>query len=164
MDLRKLKTLIDLVSDSNVTELEITEAEGKVRIVKGATPSGNQVLTQQVLMPAAPTVQAAPLAAPSAIEIADAAAVTAAAAAAEVAAAGHSVKSPMVGTFYRSSSPGGAPFVQVGDTVKEGDTLCIIEAMKILNEIESDKSGTVKQVLCENGQAVEYGQAMYVIE
>jgi acetyl-CoA carboxylase biotin carboxyl carrier protein len=109
-------------------------------------------------------VQAAPLAAPSAIEIADAAAVTAAAAAAEVAAAGHSVKSPMVGTFYRSSSPGAAPFVQVGDTVKEGDTLCIIEAMKILNEIESDKSGTVKQVLCENGQAVEYGQAMYVIE
>ena len=164
MDLRKLKTLIDLVSDSNVTELEITEAEGKVRIVKGATPSGNQVLTQQVLMPAAPTVQAATLAAPSAIEIADAAAVTAAAAAAEVAAAGHSVKSPMVGTFYRSSSPGAAPFVQVGDTVKEGDTLCIIEAMKILNEIESDKSGTVKQVLCENGQAVEYGQAMYVIE
>ena len=163
MDLRKLKTLIDLVSDSNVTELEITEAEGKVRIVKGATPSGGQVLTQQVLMPAAQAVQAAPLAAPTAIEIADAAAVTAAAAA-EVAAAGHTVKSPMVGTFYRSSSPGAAPFVQVGDTVKEGDTLCIIEAMKILNEIESDKSGTVKQVLCENGQAVEYGQALYIIE
>ena len=117
MDLRKLKTLIDLVSDSNVTELEITEAEGKVRIVKGATPSGGQVLTQQVLMPAAQAVQAAPLAAPTAIEIADAAAVTAAAAAAEVAAAGHTVKSPMVGTFYRSSSPGAAPFVQVGDTV-----------------------------------------------
>ncbi|MCX7262630.1 MAG: acetyl-CoA carboxylase biotin carboxyl carrier protein [Burkholderiales bacterium] len=164
MDLRKLKTLIDLVSDSNVTELEITEAEGKVRIVKGASPFGNQVLTQQVLMPAAPAVQAAPLAAPTATEIADAAAVTAAAAAAEVAAAGHTVKSPMVGTFYRSSSPGAAPFVQVGDTVKEGDTLCIIEAMKILNEIESDKSGTVKQVLCENGQAVEYGQALYIIE
>ena len=163
MDLRKLKTLIDLVSDSNVTELEITEAEGKVRIVKGATPSGGQVLTQQVLMPAAPAVQAASLAAPTATEIADAAAVTAAAAA-EVAAAGHTVKSPMVGTFYRSSSPGAAPFVQVGDTVKEGDTLCIIEAMKILNEIESDKSGTVKQVLCENGQAVEYGQALYIIE
>ena len=164
MDLRKLKTLIDLVSDSNVTELEITEAEGKVRIVKGATPFGGQVLTQQVLMPAAPAVQAASLAAPTATEIADAAAVTAAAAAAEVAAAGHTVKSPMVGTFYRSSSPGAAPFVQVGDTVKEGDTLCIIEAMKILNEIESDKSGTVKQVLCENGQAVEYGQALYIIE
>jgi acetyl-CoA carboxylase biotin carboxyl carrier protein len=164
MDLRKLKTLIDLVSDSNVTELEITEAEGKVRIVKGATPSSGQVLTQQVLMPAAPAVQAATLAAPTATEIADAAAVTAAATAAEVAAAGHTVKSPMVGTFYRSSSPGAAPFVQVGDNVKEGDTLCIIEAMKILNEIESDKSGTVKQVLCENGQAVEYGQALYIIE
>ena len=162
MDLRKLKTLIDLVSDSNVTELEITEAEGKVRIVKGASPSGTPVLTQQLMVPAAPPVHAAPLAAPTATEIADAAAVTAAAA--EIAAALHTVKSPMVGTFYRSSSPGAAPFVQVGDSVKEGDTLCIIEAMKILNEIESDTSGTVKQVLCENGQAVEYGQALYIIE
>ena len=164
MDLRKLKTLIDLVSDSNVTELEITEAEGKVRIVKGATPSGIPVLSHQVMAPAAPALPTAPPAPPTEAEIADAAAVTAAAVAAEVAAAGHTVKSPMVGTFYRSSSPGAAPFVQVGDTVKEGDTLCIIEAMKILNEIESDKSGTVKQVLCENGQAVEYGQALYIIE
>jgi len=165
MDLRKLKTLIDLVSDSNVTELEITEAEGKVRIVKGATPSGAPVLSHQVMASAAPALPTAPAAAPpTAAEIADAAAVTAAAVAAEVAAAGHTVKSPMVGTFYRSSSPGAAPFVQVGDTVKEGDTLCIIEAMKILNEIESDKSGTVKQVMCENGQAVEYGQALYIIE
>jgi acetyl-CoA carboxylase biotin carboxyl carrier protein len=164
MDLRKLKTLIDLVSDSNVTELEITEAEGKVRIVKGATPSGIPVLSHQVMAPAAPALPTAPAAPPTAAEIADAAAVTAAAVAAEVAAASHTVKSPMVGTFYRSSSPGAAPFVQVGDTVKEGDTLCIIEAMKILNEIESDKSGTVKQVLCENGQAVEYGQALYIIE
>jgi acetyl-CoA carboxylase biotin carboxyl carrier protein len=164
MDLRKLKTLIDLVSDSNVTELEITEAEGKVRIVKGAISSGSQVSTQQVMLPAAPAMVAAPVAAPTPAEIADAAAVTAAAAAAEIASAGHSVKSPMVGTFYRSSSPGAAPFVQVGDSVKEGDTLCIIEAMKILNEIESDKSGKVKQVLCENGQAVEYGQALYIIE
>jgi len=164
MDLRKLKTLIDLVSDSNVTELEITEAEGKVRIVKGATPSGATVLNHQVMAPASPALPAAPAAPPTAAAIADAAAVTAAAVAAEVAAAGHTVKSPMVGTFYRSSSPGAAPFVQVGDTVKEGDTLCIIEAMKILNEIESDKSGTVKQVLCENGQAVEYGQALYIIE
>jgi len=165
MDLRKLKTLIDLVSDSNVTELEITEAEGKVRIVKGATPSGAPVLSHQVMASAAPALPTAPAAAPpTAAEIADAAAVTAAAVAAEVAAAGHIVKSPMVGTFYRSSSPGAAPFVQVGDTVKEGDTLCIIEAMKILNEIESDKSGTVKQVMCENGQAVEYGQALYIIE
>ena len=164
MDLRKLKTLIDLVSDSNVTELEITEAEGKVRIVKGATPSGIPVLSHQVMAPAAPALPTAPPAPPTDAEIANAAAVTAAAVAAEVAAAGHIVKSPMVGTFYRSSSPGAAPFVQVGDTVKEGDTLCIIEAMKILNEIESDKSGTVKQVLCENGQAVEYGQALYIIE
>ena len=164
MDLRKLKTLIDLVSDSNVTELEITEAEGKVRIVKGATPSGIPVLSHQVMAPAAPALPTAPAAPPTAAEIADAAAVTAAAVAAEVAAAGHTVKSPMVGTFYRSSSPGAAPYVQVGDTVKEGDTLCIIEAMKILNEIESDKSGTVKQVMCENGQAVEYGQALYIIE
>ena len=164
MDLRKLKTLIDLVSDSNVTELEITEAEGKVRIVKGASPSGVPVLSHQVMATAAPALPSAPAAPPTAAEIADAAAVTAAAVAAEAAAAGHTVKSPMVGTFYRSSSPGAAPFVQVGDTVKEGDTLCIIEAMKILNEIESDKSGTVKQVLCENGQAVEYGQALYIIE
>jgi acetyl-CoA carboxylase biotin carboxyl carrier protein len=163
MDLRKLKTLIDLVSDSNVTELEITEAEGKVRIVKGPVGGLAPVLTQQVMVPAAP-VHAAPAAAPTVAEIAEAAAVTAAAVAAEAAAAGHTVKSPMVGTFYRSSSPGAAPFVQVGDVVKEGDTLCIIEAMKILNEIESDKAGTVKQVLCENGQAVEYGQALYIIE
>jgi acetyl-CoA carboxylase biotin carboxyl carrier protein len=163
MDLRKLKTLIDLVSDSNVTELEITEAEGKVRIVKGAVASGTPMFTQQVMVPA--TAQApVSVAAPTVAEIAEAAAVSAAAVAAEAAAAGHTVKSPMVGTFYRSSSPGAAPFVQVGDTVKEGDTLCIIEAMKILNEIESDKSGTVKQVLCENGQAVEYGQALYIIE
>jgi acetyl-CoA carboxylase biotin carboxyl carrier protein len=159
MDLRKLKTLIDLVSDSNVTELEITEAEGKVRIVKGSVAVGAPVLTQQVMVPAAAV--AAPVAAPTVAEIAEAAAVTAAA---EAAAAGHIVKSPLVGTFYRSSSPGAAAFVQVGDVVKEGDTLCIIEAMKILNEIEADKSGTVKQVMCENGQAVEYGQALYVIE
>ena len=164
MDLRKLKTLIDLVSDSNVTELEITEAEGKVRIVKGASASGVPISTQQVMVPASAPLVAAPALAPTAAEIADAAAVTAAAVAAEALAAGPSVKSPMVGTFYRSSSPGAAPFVQVGDTVKEGQTLCIIEAMKILNEIESDKAGTVKQVLCENGQAVEYGQALYTIE
>lgn len=163
MDLRKLKTLIDLVSDSNVTELEITEAEGKVRIVKGAVASGTPMFTQQVMVPATPHAPVS-AAAPTVAEIAEAAAVSAAAVAAEAAAAGHTVKSPMVGTFYRSSSPGAAPFVQVGDTVKEGDTLCIIEAMKILNEIESDKSGTVKQVLCENGQAVEYGQALYIIE
>jgi acetyl-CoA carboxylase biotin carboxyl carrier protein len=163
MDLRKLKTLIDLVSDSNVTELEITEAEGKVRIVKASGGSGAPVLSHQMAPSTAPVV-AIPVAPPSAAEVAEAAAATAATAAAEAAAAGHQVKSPMVGTFYRSSSPGAAPFVKVGDTVKEGDTLCIIEAMKILNEIESDKAGTVAQVLCENGQAVEYGQALYIIE
>ena len=150
MDLRKLKTLIDLVSDSNVSELEITEAEGKVRIVKS-------------MGVAAPVmVQQAPVAAPvAAAPVAVAAPVVAEAPAAP---AGHAVKSPMVGTFYRSSSPGAAPFVQIGSVVKEGDTLCIIEAMKILNEIESDKSGTVTQILCENGQATEYGQPLFIIE
>ncbi|MDL5036438.1 acetyl-CoA carboxylase biotin carboxyl carrier protein [Comamonas resistens] len=153
MDLRKLKTLIDLVSESNVSELEITEAEGKVRIVK------SEGVVQQFV--AAP-VQAAPvMAAPVA-----AAPVTAAPAAAPAAAAveGHVVKSPMVGTFYRASSPGAKPFVDVGSQVKEGDTICIVEAMKILNEIEADKSGTIVRVLGENGQAVEYGQPLFVIE
>jgi acetyl-CoA carboxylase biotin carboxyl carrier protein len=155
MDLRKLKTLIDLVSESNVSELEITEAEGKVRIVKSAG----------VLAPVAmamPVAAAPMVAAPAAV--ATAPAPEAAAVEAAPAAAGHAVKSPMVGTFYRSSSPGAAPFVQIGSVVKEGDTLCIVEAMKILNEIESDKSGTVTQILCENGQAVEYGQPLFVIE
>ncbi len=153
MDLRKLKTLIDLVSDSNVSELEITEAEGKVRIVKGSGPAPFVAASAPVLAPA-------PVAAPAA------AAPSAAAepAAAPVAETGHRVTSPMVGTFYRSSSPGAKAFVEVGDSVKEGDTICIIEAMKILNEIEADKSGVVKEVLCENGQAVEYGQALLVIE
>ncbi|MFM7026377.1 MAG: acetyl-CoA carboxylase biotin carboxyl carrier protein [Limnohabitans sp.] len=150
MDLRKLKTLIDLVSESNVSELEITEAEGKVRIVKSAGV-------------AAPVVMAAPVvAAPAPIAMAASAAV--AEAAAPVVPAGHTVKSPMVGTFYRASSPGAASFVQIGSVVKEGDTLCIVEAMKILNEIESDKAGTVTQILCENGQAVEYGQPLFIIE
>ena len=152
MDLRKLKTLIDLVSDSNVSELEITEAEGKVRIVKSMGVAQPVVMQQAAPMaaapvmvaPAAPAVEAAPVVA--------------------VAPAGHAVKSPMVGTFYRSSSPGSAPFIQIGSVVKEGDTLCIIEAMKILNEIESDKAGTVTQILCENGQAVEYGQPLFIVE
>ncbi len=152
MDLRKLKTLIDLVSDSNVSELEITEAEGKVRIVKGG-----QAMVQAYQMPMA---QPAPVAAP-------AVATPAAAAAAPVAApaeTGHAVKSPMVGTFYRSSSPGAKAFVEVGQAVKQGETICIIEAMKILNEIEADKAGTITQILCENGQAVEYGQPLFIIE
>ncbi|MBB6559891.1 acetyl-CoA carboxylase biotin carboxyl carrier protein [Acidovorax soli] len=151
MDLRKLKTLIDLVSESNVSELEITEAEGKVRIVK----SGGAVVQQYVPAP----VQQAPAPAQAA-----AAPVAELPAPAPAVPAGHTVKSPMVGTFYRSSSPGAKPFVEIGSQVKEGETICIIEAMKILNEIEADKSGTVTRILGENGQAVEYGQPLFVIE
>ena len=152
MDLRKLKTLIDLVSESNVSELEITEAEGKVRIVKGGGAVAMPVVQAAV---AAPVAVAAPAvaAAPAAEAPAPAAAPT-----------GHTVKSPMVGTFYRSSSPGAKAFVEVGDTIKQGDTICIVEAMKILNEIEADKTGTVTQILVDNGQAVEYGQPLFVIE
>ena len=146
MDLRKLKTLIDLVSESNVSELEITEAEGKVRIVKGGVAP-----VQAMMMPAAAPAAAAPAA-------------VAAAPVEPAAPAGHAVKSPMVGTFYRAASPGAKSFVEVGSQVKEGETICIIEAMKILNEIEADKSGTVTQILIENGQAVEYGQPLLVIE
>jgi acetyl-CoA carboxylase biotin carboxyl carrier protein len=151
MDLRKLKTLIDLVSDSNVSELEITEAEGKVRIVKGGgvmvqqyQPAGQQ-MAPAALAPQAVVTESAPIAA-APVET------------------GHTVKSPMVGTFYRSASPGAKSFVEIGDAVKEGETLCIIEAMKILNEIESDKTGTVRRILCDNGQAVEYGQPLFIIE
>lgn len=160
MDLRKLKTLIDLVSESNISELEITEAEGKVRIVK------SEPRTAGYAAPA--SVQAAPT---EAVMIANAAASAASAAAAvataaeeTAAAARHTVKSPMVGTFYLSSSPGSKPFAPVGTAVKEGDPLCIIEAMKIMNEIESDKTGTVTRILCENGQAVEFGQPLFIIE
>jgi acetyl-CoA carboxylase biotin carboxyl carrier protein len=152
MDLRKLKTLIDLVSESNVSELEITEAEGKVRIVKGA-------IGAPVAMPMA----AVPVAAP-APQASAAAPVVADAPAAAPADTGHVVKSPMVGTFYSASSPEAKPFVQVGSVVKEGETICIIEAMKILNEIEADQSGTVTKILVTNGQAVEYGQPMFIIE
>ncbi|MBP7932219.1 MAG: acetyl-CoA carboxylase biotin carboxyl carrier protein [Comamonas sp.] len=148
MDLRKLKTLIDLVSESNVSELEITEAEGKVRIVKSAG------VVQQFV--AAAPAAAAPAAAPAA-PVAELPAPPAAV-------VGHQVKSPMVGTFYRASAPGAKPFIEIGAQVKEGDVLCIIEAMKILNEIEADKTGTVTRVLAENGQAVEYGQPLFVIE
>ena len=153
MDLRKLKTLIDLVSESNVSELEITEAEGKVRIVKGgAAPIyQNFAAPQQMGAPMAPM--------PVAAAAADAVAVPV-----TPVVAGHTVKSPMVGTFYRSSSPGAKAFVEIGSQVKEGETICIIEAMKILNEIEADKAGTITQILTENGQAVEYGQPLFVIE
>lgn len=155
MDLRKLKTLVDLVSESNISELEITEAEGKVRIVKA------------VAAPPATIVMAAPAAAPAVVTAdgnAPAAATPAAAPAAEAPLSGFVVKSPMVGTFYRAASPGAKPFVEVGQKVNEGEPLCIIEAMKILNEIEAEKSGTITQVLGENGQPVEYGQPLFVIE
>ena len=153
MDLRKLKTLIDLVSESNVSELEITEAEGKVRIVK----AGHGAPVQTVYAPMSAPV-AAPALAPAAAPAAEAAAPAAAAAP-----AGFVVKSPMVGTFYRSASPGGKAFVDVGSQVKEGDTLCIIEAMKLLNEIESDASGVVKAILLDNGEPVEFGEPLFVI-
>lgn len=150
MDLRKLKTLIDLVSESNVSELEITEAEGKVRIVKSAPVSAAAPVTYSMApAPLAPSVVPA-------VEVASAAV--------PAEPVGHTVKSPMVGTFYRASSPGAKPFVEIGDTIKEGETICIVEAMKILNEIEADKSGTVTKILVDNGQAVEYGQPLYVIE
>ena len=155
MDLRKLKTLIDLVSESNVSELEITEAEGKVRIVKASgVPMVMHHQPGMASMPMPAQVQAPSMPAP----------VMAAPEAPTAEPAGHAVKSPMVGTFYRASSPGSPPFVEVGSVIKEGDTICIIEAMKILNEIECDKSGTVTSILSESGQAVEYGQPLFIIE
>lgn len=147
MDLRKLKTLIDLVADSGIAELEITEGEGKVRIVKFSQSVQTVAYAPE---PVAASVQAAPAAA-------------SAAPAAPAQPAGHAVKAPMVGTFYRSPNPGAAPFVEVGQTVKEGQPLCIIEAMKLLNEIEADKSGVIKEILVENGEPVEYGQPLFVI-
>ena len=155
MDLRKLKTLIDLVSDSNVTELEITEAEGTVRIVKGSNIVHTTAAPSQMVYTAQnPVAVSAPAPAPSSASVA--------AAVEEL--SGHQVKSPMVGTFYRASSPGAKPFVEVGDTIKQGDTVCIVEAMKILNEIEADKSGTITRILVDNGQAVEYGQPLFHID
>ena len=147
MDLRKLKTLIDLVAESGIAELEITEGEGKVRIVKfsqAVQPVAYHHVAEPAAMPAAAAPAAAAPEAPAAIQ-------------------GHAVKAPMVGTFYRSPNPGASPFVQVGQTVKEGDALCIIEAMKLLNEIEADKSGVIKEILVENGEPVEYGQPLFVI-
>jgi acetyl-CoA carboxylase biotin carboxyl carrier protein len=152
MDLRKLKTLIDLVSESNISELEITEADGKVRIVKADPTLVAQPGQAQMVAMAAPAV-AAPPAAP-----------VAAAAVEAAPPAGHAVKSPMVGTFYRTANPGAKPFVELGSVVKEGQPVCIIEAMKIMNEIEADKSGTITRILCENGQPVEYGQPLFIIE
>ncbi|MBK7137171.1 MAG: acetyl-CoA carboxylase biotin carboxyl carrier protein [Rhodocyclales bacterium] len=151
MDLRKLKALIDLVEKSGIAELEITEGEERVRIAKQGGSAPAPSFHMHHASPAAP--QAAPVTAP-------------AAPAEPVAAAepeGHAVKAPMVGTFYRSSTPGGQSFAEVGQTVKAGDTLCIIEAMKLMNEIEADASGVIKAILVENGQPVEYGQPLFII-
>jgi acetyl-CoA carboxylase biotin carboxyl carrier protein len=152
MDLRKLKTLIDLVQNSGISELEISEGEEKIRIAKHSTAAP---ATTTVHMPLAAT--AAP--APSAV----APAPTSAAEPAPAQLEGHVITAPMVGTFYRASSPDASPFVEVGQTVKAGDTLCVIEAMKLMNEIEADISGVIKSIQVENGQAVEYGQPMFVI-
>lgn len=150
MDLRKLKTLIDLVAESGIAELEITEGEGKVRIVKFSQTLQPVAYHQPEAGVVAAPVAAAPAAAPAAAEAAPVI-------------QGHVVKAPMVGTFYRSPNPGAAPFIDVGQSVKEGDPLCIIEAMKLLNEIEADKSGVIKEILVENGEPVEYGQPLFVI-
>lgn len=152
MDLRKLKTLIDLVSESNISELEITEADGKVRIVKSDPNAAALAAAPVAYAPQAPAA------------IAPAAPMPATPAAEPAAPTGHVVKSPMVGTFYRAASPGAKAFSDVGTVVKEGDPICIIEAMKIMNEIEADKSGTITQILCQNGQPVEFGQSLFVIE
>ena len=154
MDLRKLKTLIDLVSESGISELEVNEGEDRVRIVNAGSPAqaGHVVYANQA---PAPTMQAAPAATPTA-----AAAPAPEAPAAET---GFVARSPMVGTFYRAPNPESPNFVSIGDTVKVGQTLCIIEAMKLLNEIESEKAGVIKEILCENGQGVEFDQPLFII-
>lgn len=151
MDLRKLKKLIDLVQESGISELEVTEGEEKVRIAKQFPGLGGAATPQTWFLPAGQPPM--PAAAPSvgALDVDD------------DEPEGQAVKAPMVGTFYRASSPGADPFVEVGQTVKEGDTLCIIEAMKLLNEIEADASGTIKAILIENGQPVEFGEPMFII-
>ncbi|MBL8311942.1 MAG: acetyl-CoA carboxylase biotin carboxyl carrier protein [Burkholderiales bacterium] len=161
MDLRKLKTLIELVQESGIAELEVTEGEEKVRITRTVAQAAQPMMHYATPM-MAPMAAAAPVAAPAAA--AAVAAPPAATPAASAEPSGHAVKSPMVGTFYRAPSPGAKPFVDVGSTVTQGDTLCIIEAMKLMNEIEADQSGTVKAILVESGQAVEYGQPMFIIE
>jgi acetyl-CoA carboxylase biotin carboxyl carrier protein len=156
MDLRKLKTLVDLVSESNISELEITEADGRVRIVKAAPgPVPQPMAAPMVAAPAAVLAEVprtTPNGGPGAPEPA----------APEE--EGHSIKSPMVGTFYRSASPGTKPLAEIGTAVKAGDALCIIEAMKIMNEIEADVDGIVARILVENGQAVEFGQPLFLID
>ena len=156
MDLRKLKTLIDLVQQSGIAELEITEGEEKVRISRGVPGGAQQMMPQQ------PTVY---MAAPTHPGASGAEAAPAAPAEPAVPAApeGHVIKSPMVGTFYRQSAPGAKAFVEVGQAVKTGETVCIVEAMKLLNEIEADQDGIIKEILVENGQPVEYGQPLFVL-
>jgi len=151
MDLRKLKTLIELVETSGIAELEIQEGEERVRITRALSASqhaGN--------LPASTFATAQPVATPGATA-------EPSAAAPPPASEGHVVKSPMVGTFYRSASPGAKPFIEIGDTVQKGDALCIIEAMKLMNEIEADTTGTIKAILAENGQPIEFGQPLFVI-
>ena len=163
MDLRKIKTLIELVEQSGVSELEVKEGEESVRISRfaaGAAPAVPQYVVPSATIAAAP----APAAAPAAPAAAPAAAAPAAAAASAAAGNRHVVKAPMVGTFYRAPSPGAKSFVEVGQTVKVGQTLCIIEAMKMLNQIEADRAGVVVQVLAENEQPVEYDQPLFAIE
>ncbi|MEZ6960962.1 MULTISPECIES: acetyl-CoA carboxylase biotin carboxyl carrier protein [unclassified Aeromonas] len=152
MDIRKIKKLIELVEESGIAELEISEGEESVRISRNF--SGQVTAAPQMIMP-----QAAPVAAPVA-----AAAPAAAPAAADAAPSGHLMRSPMVGSFYRSSSPEAKPFVEVGQHVNVGDTLCIVEAMKMMNQIESDKAGVIKAILVENGQAVEFDEPLFIIE
>jgi acetyl-CoA carboxylase biotin carboxyl carrier protein len=151
MDLRKLKKLIDLVEESGIAELEVTEGEEKVRIVKSGRPASDTAVMLAAPAPVAP--------APAPVAAAPAPVAPAAPAAPE----GFEQKSPMVGTFYRSASPGAKPFVEVGDAVKKGQTVCIIEAMKLMNEIEADKDGVIKAILVENGQPVEYGEPLLII-
>jgi len=151
MDLRKLKTLIDLVQNSGISELEISEGEEKIRIAKHFTAAPGTTMVSMPTLAAGTTTTAVPPAPTPGVE------------AAPAQAEGHVMKAPMVGTFYRSSGPDAAPFVEVGQTVQAGDTLCVIEAMKLMNEIEADISGVIKSIEVENGQAVEYGQPMFVI-
>ena len=151
MDLRKLKTLIDLVAESDIAELEVTEGESKVRIVKSSAQPQNQMVLMQPQQPMQQAAPAAPVAAAPVLPVEPAEP------------AGYVVKSPMVGTFYRSSAPGTPAYVEIGSSVKEGETVCIIEAMKLLNEIDTDVGGTVTQILVENGQPVEFGQPLFII-
>lgn len=152
MDIRKIKKLIELVEESGIAELEISEGEESVRISRNF--SGQVTAAPQMIMQQAAAPVAAPVAAPAA----------AAAPAADAAPSGHLMRSPMVGSFYRSSSPEAKPFVEVGQHVNVGDTLCIVEAMKMMNQIESDKAGVIKAILVENGQAVEFDEPLFIIE